>query len=228
VTKAGKKHIPIPPSDLGFLADVYRHVFARGRTPEEAKSQILEALESGRVPHQVDRTIEYLPRTAADPLDQLPPSRTLENQPMPLEVLARGIAGGRGSLHIDWRSSNAVRRAGVCRNAAGDDLRWQRISFYGIRCSWKHVLMEWLITHAKQPKAPELPRALSSKDWLTAELNRRKEANNIPTGYGAQKKFSAQLEKQMAKDFKAGKCLRALGDGRIANMLIELKLWPVK
>jgi hypothetical protein len=225
VAKAGKKHTPIPLSDSRPLVDVYRYILAQGRPPEEAKSLILDALESGRVPHQVDRTIEYLPRPATDPRDRerLPPFRTLENQPMPPEMLVRGAPGGRGSLHIDFLKSNAVRRAG-----GDDDLRWQRIVFYGIRCSWKHVLMEWPVTGARQPQVPELPRAQGSKEWLNAEFNRRREVGNIPIGDGAKTEFSQQLETQMAEDFKAKKCLKHLTAGSIANLLTELKLWPVR
>src|SRR5262249_15004133 len=71
---------------------------------------------------------------------------------------------------------------------------------------------------------PELPLVRDSKDWLTAEVNRRKKADNIPTGRGAKKAFSEQLENRMAEDHKAGKCHKAVSARRIANMLTELQL----
>jgi hypothetical protein len=50
-----------------LLAVVYAQVFAAGRTPEAAKREILIELRTGRLPHRVKRTIEYLPRPAPDP-----------------------------------------------------------------------------------------------------------------------------------------------------------------
>jgi hypothetical protein len=116
------------------LADVLRHVIALKRAPEiDIRSDILEALRSGKLPHWVDRTIRYLPR----PLDALksdpPPMEVLQNEPMPPEVLEINVIG-RGSLHIDWRNSKATRRAGST---------WLRMEFEGIRCSLEHMLALW-------------------------------------------------------------------------------------
>ncbi len=135
------------PTTLMSLADIYRYVFSSGRTPEDAKSQILEEMRAGRLPNLVDRTILYFPRPENAPATQLPPMQVSENKPMPTEVLTIGV-DGRGSLHIDWRHSRATRRAG-----RDGERSWLRIEFEGIQGSREHVYALW---PAKSPD-PQMP-----------------------------------------------------------------------
>ena len=94
------------------LADVYRHFCARGRTPEDAKSEILELIWCGLLPHQVDSIVEFLPREDGYTNSRTgpPPRQVRKRRPMPPEVLELNSTTGRGSLDIYWMDNNAVRR----------------------------------------------------------------------------------------------------------------------
>jgi hypothetical protein len=69
---------------------------------------------------------------------------------------------------------------------------------------------------------------LSVKDWLFAEVARRKLAGDIPTGPKAATLFAEQLADQMAKDARAGKCRRAISATSIRVRLYDNELWPPK
>jgi hypothetical protein len=139
---------------LTSLADVLRHVVLTVKpTPEaDIKSEIIEEMHSGRLPHLVDRRIEWLSRPLShdepfvmpkaevgEPVlvprepPKPPPMQVVHGEPMPSEVFAVSKEG-LGSLQIDWHNSRAVRRAGA---------EWPRIDFEGIRCSREHLLMLW-------------------------------------------------------------------------------------
>src|SRR5262249_20348676 len=112
------------------LADVLRYALAQSRAPEaDTRSDIVDAIYSGKLPHQVDRVIRYLPRPPSASLSEPPPMEVTRNGKIPWEVLERGIAG-RGSAHWDWHNGRLTRRAGAT---------WQRIECEGIRCSRQHM-----------------------------------------------------------------------------------------
>ena len=75
---------------------------------------------------------------------------------------------------------------------------------------------------------PAKSNPLSAKDWLFAEVARRKLAGDIPTGRKAATLFAEQLADQMAKDAQAGKCRRAILAMSIRARLYEFQLWPPK
>jgi hypothetical protein len=155
---ATEHHTTAAPLDVQWvsLAEVLRHVITLKRAPEaDIRSEIIEAIASGKLPHFVERTTEYLPRQfttyAAGPYPTDAPKEKLReikvthNEPMPPEVLERGKVG-RGSLYIDWQKSGANRRAG---------LTWSRIEFEGIRCSREHMLVLWPLTSlTREPVFP--------------------------------------------------------------------------
>jgi hypothetical protein len=87
--------------------------------------------------------------------------------------------------------------------------------------------VELLVPYAgKKPVVePAPPTPLAPKDWLFAEVDRRKLADDIPTGAKAVTKLSKELADQMVKDFQAGKCTRALPAETIRTRLYEYKLW---
>jgi hypothetical protein len=211
--------------DWPLLSDVLRHVVALVRKPEaDIRWEILEAMRSGSLPHLVEHTIRYLPRRADASNSKLPPTEVTYNRPVPSEMLVRGGRGGLGSLHIDWQNSRGTRRAGAT---------WARIRLEGIRCSRERMLVLWPTSagSAAQTETPEestptgLPGALGTTEWLGQEVARRKAAGNIPTGHGAKKRFSEQLETQMDKAFRKGNVLKALSAGRISNLLTECGFW---
>jgi hypothetical protein len=76
--------------------------------------------------------------------------------------------------------------------------------------------------------APANVVPLSVNDWLFAEVGRRKEAGDIPTGRGAPTAFSEQLAAKMVEDARAGKCSRAISAKSIRARLYDQKLWPPK
>jgi hypothetical protein len=120
------------------LADAYRHVQGLGYTPEDAKTKICDDMMARRLEHIVERTIIYLSRPADTDLSKLPPIEVHENKPIPIEVLAVGIAG-RGSLVINWQTSKAVRKAGT-KDAFHPAGPWPRIEFEGIKLSRESLL----------------------------------------------------------------------------------------
>jgi hypothetical protein len=65
---------------------------------------------------------------------------------------------------------------------------------------------------------------LDVKDWLFAEVARRQEAGDIPTGSGAVTMFAEQLAQQMVVDVQTGKCRRAISAASIRARLYENKL----
>jgi hypothetical protein len=80
------------------------------------------------------------------------------------------------------------------------------------------------------PRTPTVEPAvksdpLSVKDWLFAEVRRRKEVSVIPTEASL---FAEQLAIQMAADMQAGKCRKAILAPSIRARLYELRLWPLK
>jgi hypothetical protein len=87
--------------------------------------------------------------------------------------------------------------------------------------------VELLVPYAgeKPVVEPAPPTPLEPKDWLFAEVDRRKLADDIPTGAKAVTKLSKELADQMVKDFQAGKCTRALPAKTIRTRLYEYKLW---
>jgi hypothetical protein len=205
-----------------LLPDVFRHIVALTRKPDDdIRSEILEAMRSGKLSHLVERTTRYLPRPAEAPTSELPPMEVTHNKPIPSEVLTPGVPGGLGSLHIDWRNGRATRRAGAT---------WDRIEFEGVRCSRERMLALWprpvAQTETSEESIPaESPRVLDTTEWLDQEVARRKAAGKVPRGYGAKKAFSNELELQMDRDFKEGKVLKALSAGRISNLLRERGHW---
>src|SRR5262245_50024164 len=87
--------------DWPLLSDVFRHFVDREKKPEvDIRSEILEAMCSGKLPHLVERTIRYLPRPAGAstspmkeypagaPTPEPPPMEVTHNKPIPPEVLA--------------------------------------------------------------------------------------------------------------------------------------------
>ena len=69
------------------------------------------------------------------------------------------------------------------------------------------------------------PRLLDPTEWLKNKHQVATQEGSIPTGWGAKKAYSEQLETQMDRDYRDKKVLRALSAGRIANLLSELGLW---
>jgi hypothetical protein len=157
VAVATEHHTTVAPLDVQWvsLADVLRHVITLKRVPEaDIRSEIIEAIASGKLPHFVERTTKYLPRPFAThavapfptdaPKEQPLKIEVRYNEPMPPEVLERGKVG-RGSLYIDWQKSRATRRAG---------LTWSHIEFEGIWCSREHMLALWP-NQIAEPSAPK-------------------------------------------------------------------------
>ena len=137
------------------LADIYRHAVSASlsRRPEaEIRSEIFEAMHSGRLPNLVKRAIRYPLASRSE----LPPMKVTHNELMPSEVLAIGVAG-RGSLHVDWQNCRATRRAGRARD---------RIEFDGIWCSRAHALALWPIELTPEPVATapvaEMPKLIEA------------------------------------------------------------------
>jgi hypothetical protein len=94
----------------------------------------------------------------------------------------------------------------------------------------RQKLRVW-IPELPAPRVPaDEPAAnlLSPLEWLCAEVARRKEAGDIPTGRGAATLFAKQLEKQMAVDVKARKCSAAMSWRSIRSLLYQTKLWPLE
>jgi hypothetical protein len=140
------------------LADVYRRVVSANRRPEaDIRSDVLEAMHSGKLPHWVERTIRYRPRPDGAAKSEPLSMEVTHNAPMPPEVLEIGVAG-RGSLHIDWRNSRATRRTGRWEGKT-----WDRIEFEGIWCSRAHELL-WPIEVTPEPTtAVEAPKPVKTR-----------------------------------------------------------------
>jgi hypothetical protein len=189
------------------LADVYRHVHDLGRTPEDAKSAILDEMLAGRLQHSVVRTIAYLPRGAS--LSKPSPNEVRQNEPMPAEILTIGVAG-RGALHIDWQNSKATRQAG-CRNDVLQPEPWPRIEFEGIHCSREDMLKLWPAV-AERPAISEDKRRGGSKpkyDWdaTGSECFRRLHDDGVPSnrsefGRGLSDWYNNQFGRDTAPDAK--------------------------
>ena len=64
------------------------------------------------------------------------------------------------------------------------------------------------------------------KKWLTDEVKRSREENEIPTGRGALTKFTQQLAKRMVEANKAGEVTHAIKARRIETVLHSIDLWP--
>jgi hypothetical protein len=212
MAEADKDHTIVATAlDWVPLADVYRHAVSASlnRRPEaEIGSEILEAMRSGKLPNQVKQTIRYPPRPPGAPTSEPPPMEVTHNTPMPMEVLTIGIAGGRGSLHVDWQNSRATRRAGRV---------WDRIEFDGIWCSRARALALWSIeltpgpvaaaTAAEAPEPAELERTRRSAgakpkfDWdaIHAEATRRILDDGVPDNISA---FSTSLIEWYQEQFK--------------------------
>jgi hypothetical protein len=230
----------LTPIDWPLLSDVLRYFVARDEKPEaDIRSEILELMHSGKLPHLVDRTIRYFSRPAGASTSEPPPIEVVHNKPIPSEVLLFGVAG-RGSLHIDWRNSRGTRRAGAT---------WDRIELEGIRCSRERMLAlaeptagvavtdtpaslgsatsadtvtKPLSTRTAGQAATEL-LPMDPKDWLKATVPQWE----ISRGHGAITEFSKALEKQMAADYDAGKVTEVLKAKTIRNRLHDYKLWPI-
>jgi hypothetical protein len=78
-------------------------------------------------------------------------------------------------------------------------------------------------TPTGEPAAKSDP--LSVKDWLFAEVARRKEAGSIPATATL---IAKQLADQMVVDVQAGKCRKAISANSIRARLYDLGLWPPK
>jgi hypothetical protein len=209
---ATEHHTAVAPLDVQWvpLADVLRHVITLRRAPEaDIRSEIIEAIASGKLPHFVERTTKYLPRlfvtnaVASYPTDA-PKEQPLKievrhNEPMPPEMLERGKVG-QGSLYIDWQKSRAIRRAG---------LTWSRIEFEGIRCSREHMLALW----PHQVVEPIAPTGVSPNE---AGMISRTQINPFRTG-GPGRPTASHIVKQEAE--------RRISKGEITPKRGELALF---
>jgi hypothetical protein len=146
------------PSSIDWisLADAYRHVHGLGYTPEDAKTKILDDMMAGRLEHIVERTIIYLSRPAGADLLNPPPIEVHENKPVAIEALSVSISG-RGSLQINWQTSNAVRKAGTKDVFHPDTGPWPHIEFEGIKLSREYLFTLYKVEATGVLAATEAP-----------------------------------------------------------------------
>jgi hypothetical protein len=76
------------------------------------------------------------------------------------------------------------------------------------------------------PVEPATRRKLTTKQWVTEEVNRRAVGHKpIPS---TKDEFAEEIHQEMKRAQADGKVAKVVGEGRIKNLLREHKLWPLK
>jgi hypothetical protein len=170
------------------LAEVHGHVYGLGYAPEDTKARILDDMAAGRLPHWAKRTVIYLQRPIGADRSEPPPLEVKTDTAIPTDVLAEGVSG-RGSLRIDWRNSNATRRAGTVDAFHPSRGPWPRIEFECISFPRQGVLA--LYPQRAQDAKPSTEvgrRKIGAKpkfDWeaLRSECDRRLHEDGEPDNH---------------------------------------------